>query len=243
MSVRAPLIALLLACVTALACASYVQAGHWQNSDTLYRKSLAAVARNPLMNTYYGLWLQGEGRLDEAAVQHRAAAKVGEYAAVGNVNLALVHTALGEPQRAIEYYQEALRLEPGLGFAHLGLGRLLRSSGRSDLALAHFQQAARSMPGQSAPLVAIARTLAESSDPSVRDPQRAVRVAEQAVVLAGGREVVSLDTLAFAANAAGMHERAVHAQRLALEVAEGISPKNLALMRERLNRYRAAAGL
>jgi hypothetical protein len=98
------------------------------------------------------------------------------------------------------------------------------------------------MPGDSAPLVALARTLADSPDPKVRDPERAVGIAERAVELAGGRDAVSLDTLAFAADAAGLPERAFRAQRRALENVGGISPAELAGMRDRLKRYRAAAG-
>ena len=239
---RAPLLSLALLVLAVLAAASYGQARHWQNSDTVYRKSLASIPLNPLMNTYYGNWLQSEGRLREAAEQHRAAAKVSAYAPFANANLGYLHTAMGAPERAIEHYREALRLEPRLGAVHLSLGRLLRVSGQPGPALVHFREAARWLPGESAPLVALVRTLATTTDPKLRDPDRAVRIAERAVELTGGREAESLDALAIAAAAAGRPERAVRVQRLAIEHAGSVAPAKLAHMRERLARYRAAAG-
>jgi hypothetical protein len=54
----------------------------------------------------------------------------------------------------------------------------------------------------------IAWILATHSDPAVRDPNKAVRLAERAAGLTGRRQPVILDTLAAAYAAAGDFERA-----------------------------------
>ena len=68
----------------------------------------------------------------------------------------------------------------------------------------------------------LAWLLATGSDPAVRDPAEAVRLADRAVRLSGGRDPNLLDTQAAAQAAAGRFERAIETARRARELALGI---------------------
>jgi len=68
----------------------------------------------------------------------------------------------------------------------------------------------------------LAWLLATSPDPALRDPERAVRLAQEARDAEGDGDPELLDTLAAAHASAGHFERAAEIAALAAEVAEGL---------------------
>jgi spermidine synthase len=111
-------------------------------------------------------------------------------------------------REAIREFRETLRLQPDNEEAHNNLGLALRLTGERDQALAEFTAALARKPDWPGPMSEIAWILATHSDPAVRDPAKAVRLAERAADLTGRRQPVILDTLAAAYAAAGDFERA-----------------------------------
>jgi tetratricopeptide (TPR) repeat protein len=136
-------VALAGALLLASGIAAYRQARHWRDAESLYRHSLASTPRNPLLRTYYGIWLQRRGRLAEASAQYREAGRTAAYAAASELNLGSVREAQGRPAVAAGHYARALALDPGLALAHERLAPLLDAAGRHEEARAHREAARR----------------------------------------------------------------------------------------------------
>jgi tetratricopeptide (TPR) repeat protein len=113
-------------------------------------------------------------------------------------------------------------------------------TGQSQEALVHFRAALSRRADWPVPLSESAWILATSTDPKLRDPAEAIRLAERAAELTSRRDPVVLDALAAAYASAGDWDRATATAEAAIalaaersrELAEDIS-KRLALYRRR----------
>ena len=93
-------------------------------------------------------------------------------------------------------------------------------------------------PDDAASLNAVAWILASDSDPSIRNPAEAVRLAERACELTGRKSAALLDTLAAAYHANGDNGMAVRTAKEALDAAKKGGEKKLVdEITERLDEY------
>jgi serine/threonine protein kinase/tetratricopeptide (TPR) repeat protein len=94
---------------------------------------------------HYGVCQYRLGRTDEAAAAFTAciALSSGPERAQCYVNRALAYTRAGKNEKALQDYDQALALEPGLAAAALNRGVLQYQSGRYTAALADLQEAMR----------------------------------------------------------------------------------------------------
>jgi tetratricopeptide (TPR) repeat protein len=109
---------------------------------------------------------------------------------------------------ALRHFRRAVELDPGRADAQLDLGIALERQGRFAESLEHLRAAVRASPEWVDPHNELAWLLATGPDPALRDPAEAVRLAERAVDLSGGRDPNVLDTQAAAQAAAGQFARA-----------------------------------
>lgn len=146
-------------------------------------------------------------------------------------------------------FRRALAVTERNDIAHAHLGAALLARGQGTLAVQHWEEAVRLRPDFLEAANNLAWLLATSPDPALRDPERALAVAEGAADLvapgrdprAGSRAAV-LDTLAAAQAAAGRFGAAVATAESALAVAEAEGSAPLAAeLRARLTLYRAGA--
>ncbi|TMQ06033.1 MAG: hypothetical protein E6J91_39055 [Deltaproteobacteria bacterium] len=110
-----------------------------------------------------------------------------------------------------------------LGYWHRIVAELWLDLGAPQQALAAFTAATRLGPQSPVAYNDVAWLLATSPDPAVRDPERAVQVAERSVALWPSANY--LDTLAAAYAAAGRWQDAQRAQARAVSVAAAYDPK------------------
>jgi arylsulfatase A-like enzyme/tetratricopeptide (TPR) repeat protein len=155
-----------------------------------------------------GRALKQQGKLDEAVLHYRRALAIDPRLAAAHNSLGSALGSQGQVREAIREFREALRLQPDNEEAHNNLGLALRMTGEREQALAEFTAGLARRPDWPGPMSEIAWILATHSDPAVRDPVKAVRLAERAAELTGRRQPVILDTLAAAYAAAGDFERA-----------------------------------
>jgi len=127
--------------LAALASASFVQAGFWSDSETLYRRSLSVTFANTLIHNNLGVLYTGAARYAEAIEQYSAALSINHDLPETHNNLGYVLSAQGKTGEAITQLQEALRLRPGYIKAHKTLGSILAGQGRFDEARFHFNEA------------------------------------------------------------------------------------------------------
>ena len=109
---------------------------------------------------------------------------------------------------AVPVYQKALRLDPDNIAGHNNLAMVLARRGDPGAAMDHWRAVLRLDSQRLSALVNLAATLATVEDPALRDADKAVRLAERAVQLTGGRDPRALGVLATAYRAAGRDEDA-----------------------------------
>jgi tetratricopeptide (TPR) repeat protein len=106
--------------------------------------------------------------------------------------------AEGKVEEAIPPLMRALEIDPGNVRAHFCLGLALYDLGRSSSAITHLNEAIRLQPDNVPALWQTAWILATSPDPSIRDGERGITLATQAIQLSGGQDPHTFDALAAA---------------------------------------------
>src|SRR5262249_16382907 len=161
------------------------------------------------------------GNLDDAVGSYeRALALRPDYALAHN-NLGAILFQRGELEAAGVHLREAVRLDPKNADALDNLGRLDQRPGDPRSARQHYEQALLARPDWTMAMVDLAWILAASPEPGATNPKRAVDLAQRAVSLTGGRDVVALDALAGALAATGDFDRAIAVVEEARNVVPG----------------------
>src|SRR2546423_2549505 len=126
----------------------------------------------------------------------------------------------GDVEEAIIQYRTAIALRPDYANAHNNLANSLRQVGRIEEAVHEYEAALKGEPESILAQNNLAWLLATSSNASVRDGAKAVRLAEQANRLSGGNDPIILHTLAAAYAENRQFPEAVEAAQRALELAD-----------------------
>lgn len=132
-----------------VACAATTrrQIGHWQDSETLYRRALAVTRKNWVACYNLGWYFDEEGRIDEALQFYRQATEVEPRNPdpFNNIGVALV--AKKQYAEAIPYFERALKAEPGFYEAHNNIGKALEELGKLDEAIREYRLVLEKKPG------------------------------------------------------------------------------------------------
>jgi protein O-mannosyl-transferase len=148
----------------------------------------------------------------------------------------------GDVEEAIIQYRTAIALRPDYANAHNNLANALRQTGRLEEAVHEYEAALKSEPGSILAKNNLAWLLATSSNASVRDGAKAVRLAEQADRLSGGNDPIILHTLAAAYAENRQFPEAVEAAQRALELADANGVTALAeSLRSKIALYQAGS--
>lgn len=190
--------------------------GHTADAIERYRKSLKI--RPAHVETHYRLarLLQDRGELDDAVKHYGLALKLDpdQPEIYGNLGHAL--QMQGKIDAAIANYRKALELTPDDAKAHCNLGLGLESQGRFADAAAEYEKALKLAPDYLLAVNNLAWLRAVCSDPSVRNGEQAVQLANRALDLADANDPSLLDTLAAAYAEAGRFAEAVDTAKTAL---------------------------
>ena len=139
-----------------------------------------------------------KGQTDEAMVHYEAAINLSPNYADAYYNRGNILFASGRTDEAIADLEKTLQLQPNHADAYTCLGNALLRQGATNEAIAHYEKAASLSPADPHSRNNMAWVLATSSDSSLRDGAKAVKFAEQAVALSGGRDPSFVRTLAAA---------------------------------------------
>jgi tetratricopeptide (TPR) repeat protein len=189
---------------------------------------------------YYnvGLALEALGRNGEAERSYQEALQRNALHSGAHNNLANLMLSSGRVDEARRQYARAVEADPANAEARRNLGAVLMSSYEPDAAVRQFAEAIRLRPDWPPALVGLAWLRAAYRDASVRRPQEAIGLAEQAVRLAPD-EASALDVLAVAYAAAGSFEAAVATAGRAVDAAVRTGQPRLAgQIRDRLALFR-----
>jgi Flp pilus assembly protein TadD len=135
------------AIVLCLSAASYVQAGYWRDSVTLFTRALQVTEDNWLVHNNMGNALLGRGRPREAIPHLLTSLRIKPGNAMAHANLGNAYRNTGRKEEGEAQYREALRLDPGNATAKINLAVVLAEKGRIDDAILELQEVGRRAPG------------------------------------------------------------------------------------------------
>jgi tetratricopeptide (TPR) repeat protein len=174
-----------------------------------------------------GAIARAQGRADEAVAYFTRAIEADPSFAFAHNNLGSTLRSRGRIDEAIEHYRRALAASPDYADARYNLGLALHLRGRTREAIAELEHVERGDLDHADALSMLAWILATSRDAALRQPARAVTLAERAAALAAA-DASTIDTLAASYAANGEFEKAVETGERALRLANGRGLKALA---------------
>lgn len=182
-------------------------AAHYEAGGALIENSLGAV-------------LAKKGRLDEAIDHYRNAIRLRPGYGDPYLNLGNLLLQQGHLPDAIAEWQKARATETKDARFHTVLAAAFLRAGLQKEAIAEYEYAARISANDPLPRNNLAWLLATSSDASIRDGNRAVELANEALRLSYGKDPNYLRTLAAACAENGRFAEAEETARRALRAAE-----------------------
>jgi len=207
--------------------------GHYEQA--LRIKPDYAEAHNNLGNVF----LQ-ERKFSDAIGHYEQAIQIKPDYVEARVNLGSALAQMGKAPEAITEYEQALQIKPDSAEAHGNLGVLLERVGKRQDAIGHYEEALRIKPDYVPAQNFLAWILATIDDDRLRNPAKAVQLAERACDLTKRREPNFLDTLAAAYAAQGRFSDAIRTAQEALKLAAATGPNRLTNeIQNRLELYKA----
>lgn len=191
---------------------------HYQAA--LRAKPTDAEAHNNLASVF-----QSQGEILLAIKHFQDALHIQPDYPEAHYNLALILIRQQRIPEAIIHLNEALRAQLGNEQAHYQLGTLLVGQGRLELAIIHFREAVKLKPDWPIALNYLARILATSRDPKIRNGEEAVKLAGNACKLVNFENIAYLDTLGTAYAEKGDFAEAIRAAEKAKDLAMAAGQK------------------
>ncbi len=137
-----------VACVFGLA--SYWQASHWRDNETLFLHALEINSQSHRAHNALGNLFARRGNYDVAAEHYRKALQLSPGAAETHYNLAQLLIRQGHPAEAADLLRRSLELRPGYTKAHLALAGLLMIASEHRQAAQHFEAVLAAYPQSAA---------------------------------------------------------------------------------------------
>ena len=203
---------------------TWQQSHIYRNSETLWRATLSGNPTSGLAHFHLGKLAAQAGNKTEALDHFQAAMAGWEPALVADLAYDVGNLLMrsGWAREAADWYQITLRRQPRDFQAHVQLGKALFEVREVEPAIAQFRQGLDLSPGSFhvlSNLAVVTLTLATSSDPALRNPARAVALAEELdPSLRRANPLLGAHILATAYSAAGRFSDAAAATRRALDL-------------------------
>jgi tetratricopeptide (TPR) repeat protein len=215
----------------------FLQRGEFDGAISHFEKALEIRSRNAAAHYNFGgaliennlaNALARRGLPSEAVGHYENAVKLRPDYGDPYLNLGIVLFQQGRVGDAIAQWQKALATQPNDAGFHTGLGNAFLKGELPKEAIAEYEHAARISTHDPVPRNNLAWLLATSPDASIRDGNRAIEFAKQAVQLSRGKNPNYLRTLAAAFAESGRFAEAKETARQALQAAERGSNSALA---------------
>lgn len=118
------------AAAVALAWCTWVQAGYWKDTETLFAHALAVTENNEVAERGLGTTLIVQERYEEALPHLTRAIELDPLYADNHYHLGIIHQHIGPPDVAITHFRRAIELNPEYSHAYNNLGVTLMGVGQ-----------------------------------------------------------------------------------------------------------------
>jgi Tfp pilus assembly protein PilF len=207
------------AVIIALTWRAWLQTTYWGTSETLWAHALAVTDNNDVAENNLGIVLLQQGRVDEAIPRFERAIQIRYQNAPAHDNLAKAFLRKGQLTDAIVESRKLLEIQPENLEVRNILGTVLIQQGRIREAIEQWQETLRRDANNGNAKSNLAWVFATCPENSLRDGNRAVQLAEQALQLSGGQNALVLRTLAAAYAESGRFTDAGETARRGAELA------------------------
>ncbi len=203
------------------------QLSYWRDSISLYRHTIQVTENNSTMQYNLANILIIKGQHDEAITLLRSVLQIDPDNAKAHSDLGVSLTMTGQLHEAIEHYRRALQIDPEYARADANLGAVMTMTGQLEEAINHYYRAHKLAPEEPLVINDLAVILVTVSDPMLRNPSEAVRLAEKACELTRYANTKFLVTLTAAYASADRLDDAVSTGEKALKRAIADGDENL----------------
>ncbi len=169
---------------TALAFVAHTYDWDWQASEKEFQRALALNPSDATAHQWYSEYLCNLGRWTESIAEAKAAASLDPNSLIIKENLARPYYYSRQYDKAIEYSEETLALDPSFAISHLRLGRAYAAKGMYAEASSEFQRFSDLVGGSTLATASLANVSARSGD-----QQRALRLAAELRKVAANKQV------------------------------------------------------
>lgn len=125
---------------------THIQLGYWENSDQLFKHTIAVTKDNFVACASLGGNMDDQGRTNEALHYCMESVQIASHYPTGQYNLGTVLLRMGRTDEAIQHFQAAVKDDPTFADAEDNWGKALVDQGKLQEAAAHFTAAARLQP-------------------------------------------------------------------------------------------------
>jgi protein O-mannosyl-transferase len=208
-----------IAIVMTLSILSWKQTAHWRNTESLWTYTLTVTPESDIAHTGLAGILFAQGKIDEAIEHYRRAIATRSGNSGAQHGLAAALEQQHKVDEAIEHYEKALELQPDNVEASNALALLLVHRGDYAEAIRWWENTLRYESEDGNAANNLAWMLATCADRQLRNPSRAVELAERANRLADGKNAIVLRTLAVAYAQDRQSDRAITAAERGVQMA------------------------
>jgi tetratricopeptide (TPR) repeat protein len=214
--------------ITALGWRAWVQTSYWRDSETLFRQALAVTANNDVAENNLGIVFLQQGKLDDAISLLQAAVDLRPDNSPAQENLAKALLQKGRVPEALVHYHKLVELQPDNFEVHNIVGTVLVQQGHIREGVEEWQKVLAIQPDNGNAMSNLAWVFATAPDHSLRDGAQAVKLAEQALHLSGGRLPILFRTLAAAYAETGQFSQAIETAQQGITLANSQGNPGLA---------------
>jgi tetratricopeptide (TPR) repeat protein len=216
--------------------------GDSQSAIAAFEKALSIQSRYPSAHYSLGMALDDSGRIDEAIAHYQEAVQEDPQFAEAYYLLGNDLFRRSRIDDAIAAYEGALQSRPAYPEVENNIGLALLKEGRPGEAIAHWEHAVANESDFVAALNNLAWVLAAFPEASIRNGDKALRLADRANQLSGSKDPAVLRTLAAAYAQNGRFTEATVTAETGLQLANTQNNSALAKIFEGdLAHYRANA--
>lgn len=187
---------------------AYLIEGELDKAVAQFQHVMRANREYKSLDQHLGRAYSRQGNLRKAVQHYSEAVRRAPFNYEARYALGVALSMFGNPAAARAQFTEALRLSPESHEAHHELAQVLVELGKQEEAITHYNAALALRPDWPEALNNQAWLLATTLDERLRDPARAVELAERAKQIADHNMPRVLDTLAAAQAAAGEPQQA-----------------------------------
>ena len=117
------------------------QVSYWQDSLTLFERTVRLTPKSPVAHFSYGYSLELQQEEDKAIHHYKEALRFSPSFVQVNNNLGALLVKKGMAKEAIPYLKKALDDNPGTAVGQINLANALAYTGQLDEAILHYQEA------------------------------------------------------------------------------------------------------